>query len=1156
MKQIANLSYDKFKTKGEVKDGLPLYEKDLLAYYPLEGDTYNIVPEVKIYVKDNALVKEGIKAANAVTIAGATYENNMIKLNGTSSSYIAINKDIFNSHKNYRIDIEYISTKSDKDECLLFIGDKTSVNEFYNIWNNGATQTLSIRRMSRDEKVSTDICKPGDSVPGKLNKVSIYSRNNSLFTSYINGNFTNVHLNSKEKKPTVVYPITNDNYFNGYIKSITINTYDDLHTGTNKVEVYDCGFMGGYSRTNVCTGSTVYNVGWSLGKNLFFEKTENTIYDMPIYRIRIIPDTQELLDRIKNSWSVGIVGSAITVNPNQDACSYLLYRPLTFVNSTRVNGQPTNTIRWTNGKEVDLKNGWRLAYKYRNLGNKQEQETDGLHWTFFSNEMQIGDELIIECSPVMAIKDSQVPASLSMKINETKPENRIIADPKLINDNIDEFSLSYEWIFATHDTDIDYPNHLWLSGYPGSTPATDWVGLYYNGRGWGNCDRCITEFTCKETSIRDASSAVGNFKQYLGHNLKVILSYSKAQKTVRGMLYNKTTKTVLNTFERGNIVFTDFNKLFINDYTNDLIKNFAIFKKSFSIEEMKSICRKDFKITEDGSFYVDYLNEFDFIPYKDSYFLPLDDSSKSICGRLDSVENNPNLFNKKTMVDGFVFDNGNIIAPINADFTSDFMPVNENTNYIFHIINCTKENTPAVAWYDKNKTLIKRDIQNFVGNCDATFTSPAEAMYARLTSRWKNEVTVTFKEKNANKATYAYEDGGLNVGKIKCKAHINLTPNYRGSLIEREVSWDKNLHSDAIDYPGWSAGGNSGVDNPTIGYHAKWVNEGPTRNSCMKFINYNSVFGMRNRWLGISRDIREFCVSSNLAVGDKIQIHFKAKSLNGGNITTGIYRTAISTGKPAFPIWGMNNTTDQWKNYCVEVPVDSDWKLDGNTAIYFYGYEGAEDIVWVSNVHITINGPSYATPDMLEGNQELDLSYNLTDDIDMDWRKPWHISFWRKGISKAAASDFSLWSLGVLDNRNINKGYIYSGMAQPDNFTICINQREGFYLVDNNKYFDQWGYVTVDYDGSNITVRHRGEKFYTEALISSTTISLKDFYKHPDQKSDLFLGSYRGLLNNASIKDLLIIKNKSLTKAEEDKIFHNLMRYDYTLRNRINIEEE
>ena len=1154
MKKICNLSYDKFVTNGEVKEGLPLHENNLLVYYPLEGDTYNIVPEVKIYVENNQLIKKGIKSENAINIVGATYENNMIKLNGTNSSYIAINKEIFNSHKNYKIEIEYMSTKSNKEECLLFLGDKDSVNEYYNIWNNGTTQSLSLRRMNGNEKISIDISNICESIPGKINKLTLYSNNNSFFTSYVNDNYNKVYYNSKETKPTTIYPITNDNYFNGYIKSITINTYDDLHTGDNKVEVNDCGFVSHAGAINVNSESVAYNVYWTLGKNLFFHKTNKTLYGMPIYRIVIKPDTEELLNNLKGQWSVGIQSSdKISLNANQDACSYLLYRPLTFKDSVKVNGGSTNSIQWSTKKPVDLKNGWKLVYKNRIESSKNENQADWCYWTFFSDDIKLNEELVIECTSVIVLKDTQIPAGLSFKSLENKLENKIIASPKIINDNINEFSLSYEWIFLSHTSDYDWPRHLWLSNYPGDTPKTDWIALYYNGKGWNDKNVCITEYTSKESSIRNSSGSIHEFKKYLGHTLKVILTYNKKAKEIKGILYNKTTNEILNKFEHGNVIFNEFNNLSINENTNDIMKNFAIYNKSFTLEEMKSMCRKDFKIMEDGSFNIDYLKEFDFLSYKDSYYLPLDYSPLSECKRLNCVQNDINLFNKNTIVDGFVYDDGKIYPSLNDDFTSDFIPIKDNKFYIFNISNCTKQNTPAVAWYDENKKFIIREIQYYTGNCISYFLSPSRAKYAKITSRWKNEVSISFKEENANNIEYVYEDGGLNVGKIIYKAHKNLTPNYRGNPINYSLSWDTNLHNDALDYPDWSNGFNQGVLNHEIGYHAKWVNEGPTRNSCIKFINYNSNYNKPNIWIAIATVLTNFFKEAKVTIGDKIQICFKAKCLNDSSIKVGIYRDKKSNGKPDFYQLPEVYLSNSWKNYCVEITVDNDWKMDGEQALYVYGYEGKEDICWASNFHITINAPNYITSDMLEGNENEDLTYNLTDDINMDWSKPWHISFWKKPISKDSVNNFNLFSLGVFDNKNLNKGYLSAGYA--NNGYVFMDYIDCFFSVEENKFFNQWAYVTIDYNGSNIILRYRGEHFYFEKT-SSGGINRKDYFKHPDQKADLFLGSYRGISNNSTIKDLLIIKNKCLSKEEEDKIFQTLMKYDYTLKNRINIYEE
>ena len=1156
MKQIANLDFNRFKTQGEVKEGLPLHEENLIAYYPLEGDTLNIIPEVKVYVKDNELITKGIKSKDAITLNNVQYENNMIKFNGTNSSYAMINSNIFNADKSFKIELEYIVKNNNKDQCILFIGNKDSVNPMYSIWHNGTTNTLSMRRMNGNQIKTIDICAAGESVPEVLNKISIVSKQNKLFSFYMNNNHFDFYYNFEEIEPTQIYAINDNNYFEGYIKSITVNTYDDLNISDNKPEVYDCGFIGGQGKQNYNDQDDIYySVGWTLGVNLFFEKTDRKIYNMPIYKIIIKPDTQELLDKLKNTWSVGIKTiSSFQLEANQDSCSYLLYRPLTFVNSVKVSGMPSNSITWKNGKEIDLKNDWRLAYKYRDPDNKSTSQKDCIYWTFFSNDMQIGDELVIECSPIIVLKDTQIPIYLSYDKNEYKNNNYITASPKIINDNINEFSISYEWIPMCHSTDELYPVQLWLGPWSNDS-LYDWIGLFYRGRGWDNSNSAyfgIAEKDHKEKYIE--TKAIPDFNNFLGDNIKIFLSYNKQDKQVLSIAYNKTKNKILSTQNISNINFNEFNSMRFAEQGNDLLKNLAIYNKSFSIEQMISMCKKDFKIMEDGSVNIDGLKEFNYLQYKDSYYLPLDNSSESICGRLDSV-NHKNLFVYKNIVDGFIYDDNTVRAPINKDFTSDYIPIDGSKTYVFKLSNDYRENTPAVAWYDSNKHYIRRDIQYHTGPAEAEFSSPANAKFARITSRWKGEVKIIFKEKSLLNAEYVYEDGGLNAGKIQCKAFKCLTPD---SIINEKFSeaWDENLHSDACAMPNWFKGYNGGVENPTIGYHAKWVNEGPRGNVCAKYINHNSLYNVKGRWMGVSTEITEFLRDSNLSSGDKIQIVFKAKSDKNVNsyLQVGIYRKCISTGQNGFYKLEDVVLNNAWKDYVVEVPVDSDWSFDNPyQAVYFYGGVGNESVKWASDIYIVINGSSNITTEMLKADQNLDLSYNLTDDIDMDWTKPWHISFWRKPISGDAARNFSLWSLGVLDNFNINKGYIYSGYA--NNLDLNIEPNHCVYPINFNDYINQWGYISIDYDGSKIYLRHRGEKYSHENVVTKT-ITAKNYFKHPDQKSDLFLGSYRGLLNNATIKDLLIIKNKCLTKDEEDKIFRNLMRYDYTLSNRINIKEE
>jgi hypothetical protein len=138
----------------------------------------------------------------------------------------------------------------------------------------------------------------------------------------------------------------------------------------------------------------------------------------------------------------------------------------------------------------------------------------------------------------------------------------------------------------------------------------------------------------------------------------------------------------------------------------------------------------------------------------------------------------------------------------------------------------------------------------------------------------------------------------------------NFVYNPEGKIVSNgtpgnyQPGWDASLHNDAITVSNWASGYNSGVGSPSIGYHAKWVFEGIEGNSdpCMKFIDRNDVFGLGDRWLGISESLGTLA-SLGWQVGDKITISwFQKTDVSGKGANVGLYHKLISTGG-----WGFEN---------------------------------------------------------------------------------------------------------------------------------------------------------------------------------------------------------------------------------------------------------
>lgn len=126
------------------------------------------------------------------------------------------------------------------------------------------------------------------------------------------------------------------------------------------------------------------------------------------------------------------------------------------------------------------------------------------------------------------------------------------------------------------------------------------------------------------------------------------------------------------------------------------------------------------------------------------------------------------LFNDKTIVNGFILINGALANPTNAilnERTSDFILLAKSTS-----VSVTAMGTPskdealwvAISFYKNDKTFIKRD--GSFGGTNAkesklTVNIPAEAVYARLSYRKYNDVIVMFNEGSTAKPYEPYTGG-------------------------------------------------------------------------------------------------------------------------------------------------------------------------------------------------------------------------------------------------------------------------------------------------------------------------------------------------------------------------------------------------------------
>ena len=349
---------------------------------------------------------------------------------------------------------------------------------------------------------------------------------------------------------------------------------------------------------------------------------------------------------------------------------------------------------------------------------------------------------------------------------------------------------------------------------------------------------------------------------------------------------------------------------------------------------------------------------------------------------------------------------------------------------------------------------------------------------------------------------------------VESTTNLLVSP-YSTSLvfIEFDKPWDSSKHSNAIrPATGWSDGYNSGVSEPTTGYHAMWniIENIPT----IVFQNHNSEINKQGRWLGISTSI-----STLISANTIYTLSWEQKSIDslGGYTTGGLYYKLTSSSSQAFndgcPKIGQNTKLNTWEKFSYTFTRNASY--DGNTStntLYIYGYYGVESTMYVRNVQLEIK--NHATPYVIDSRQNPvvydssgysyngtiignltaaantaryqtatyissgDTNYIQTPTIGLPGDKI-TLNFWFKSSNQAPGSNYHMplaaaansnqaYEMSIYKTGYLRGGLVVAGTRKVDN---CTSTK----LLDNN-----WHMCTMTYDGTII-------KRYVDAIMEKST---------------------------------------------------------------------
>ena len=186
---------------------------------------------------------------------------------------------------------------------------------------------------------------------------------------------------------------------------------------------------------------------------------------------------------------------------------------------------------------------------------------------------------------------------------------------------------------------------------------------------------------------------------------------------------------------------------------------------------------------------------------------------------------------------------------------------------------------------------------------------------------------------------------------------IESTTNLFYPLVEASrntnPAWDKSLNGNyMIHCDGFGDGYNSGVSNPTAGYHGHWTYD--ENNKLIGILpNLNSIIGQANRWLGLTASIS----SASIGAGNSYTISWEQKTDNlNCYVNAGYYykKKSSESGYGSFHDGTKNckNTLiNTWQSMEASFTLSQDWDgtYTGGT-VYFYGNYGSEGTTYLRNL--------------------------------------------------------------------------------------------------------------------------------------------------------------------------------------------------------------
>lgn len=181
----------------------------------------------------------------------------------------------------------------------------------------------------------------------------------------------------------------------------------------------------------------------------------------------------------------------------------------------------------------------------------------------------------------------------------------------------------------------------------------------------------------------------------------------------------------------------------------------------------------------------------------------------------------------------------------------------------------------------------------------------------------------------------------------------NLLQNgdFRYYSTKNDIGWDEGLNGNC-DIRNWGTGYNSGVSEPSKGYHAH-LNVSTFSFPVLELINKNSSVGYARRWMGISTSVyrkERLMPGCYYTFSADLMVDTAGMTIHGGLYSTKKNKTAAGFNSGSYSL--TPTVLNQWQRLSYTFLLDSEVDLAQNASFYIYGHSGAEGIAYVRNVSL------------------------------------------------------------------------------------------------------------------------------------------------------------------------------------------------------------